>query len=134
MRVGLGQRRRDAHRRRREDHRTGDEAAGAEDDVGPPFSQDPSAREWRRAREQQRARELDRRPARQAADPERVELEAGLRNQTRFDAIRRPGERHHHAALRERLRDRERRQHVTGRSPGCDQTPQLLLCSHDERC
>ena len=52
----------------------------------------------------------------------------------RFDAIRRPCERHVHAALSERVRDRERGQHVSCRSPGRDQAPQLLLGLHDERC
>ncbi len=69
-----------------------------------------------------------------AADAKRVELEARLRNEPRFDAIRRPGERHVHAALRQRFRDCDRRQHVSCRPPGCDQAPTLPLCCHDERC
>jgi hypothetical protein len=52
----------------------------------------------------------------------------------RFDAIRRPGERHQHAACLERFRDRERRQHVAGCPPCCDHAPKLSLCSHDSRC
>ncbi len=134
MRVRLGQRRRDAQPRGREDHRAGDEATAAEHDVGPPRTQDPAARARRGAREQGRAGERDRRPAREAGDAEGVELVAGFRNQTRFDAIRRPGERHESAAPPQCVRDRERRQHVSCRSPGRDQAPQLLLCHHDERC
>ena len=66
---------------------------------------------------------------------ERVELVAALRNEPRLDAIRRPGERHLHAALPQRLRDCERRGDVTDRSPGRDQTPQLSLLLHDpSRC
>src|SRR5436190_413890 len=63
-----------------------------------------------------------------------VVLVARLRNQPRFDAIRRPGERHVNAALRQRVRDRDRRQDVTGRPPGCDQAPKLPLHRHAERC
>ena len=65
---------------------------------------------------------------------EGVELVAGVRNELRFDAIRRPGERHVHAALRQRFRDCERRQHVSCRPPGRDQAPKLSLHCHDERC
>ena len=134
VRVGLAQRGRDAHRRGREDHRAGDVAAAAEHDVGPPGAQDPPARERSRACEQQRPGERQRRLPRKAGDAEGVELEAGFRNQLRFDAIRRPGERHLHAAAPQRFRDGECRQHVSGRSPGRDQAPQLLLGSHAERC
>ena len=97
-------------------------------------AQDAAAGARRRAREQQRAGERDRRPAREAGDAEGVELVAGFRNETRFDAIRRPGERHVYAALRQRVRYCERGQDVSCRPPGCDQTPKLLLCCHDERC
>ena len=97
-------------------------------------AQDPPARARRAGREQHRAQLRERRTAWQAGDPEGVELVARFRNQTRFDAIRRPGERHVHAAPSERVRDRERRQHVSCRSPGCDQAPQRLLFLHDERC
>ena len=65
---------------------------------------------------------------------ERVELVAGLRNEPRFDAIRRPGERHVYAAARQRVGDRERGQHVACRPPGCDQAPKLPLHCHAERC
>ena len=46
----------------------------------------------------ERAEERRRRLPREAADRERVELVAGVRNEPRLDAIRRPGERHEHAA------------------------------------
>ena len=93
--------------------------------------EDRAARERRAAGAAERAYELRRRLPRQAADPERVELVAGLRNEPRLDAIRRPGERHVHAALRQRFRDRERRQHVSGRPPGRDHAPKLRLRCHD---
>ena len=135
MRVGLGERGRDAERRRREDHRPGDEAPAAENDVGP--APRAGSRGTRAAREpassSERASASDGRRGK-PRDPERVELVAGFRNEPRFDAIRRPGERHVHAALRQRFRDCERRQDVPCRSPGCDQAPKLPLHRHDERC
>ena len=112
--------------RRRSRRRRGRHPAGA--------PEDPPAVERRGAREEERPRECGRRPPREAADAERVELVARLRNEPRFDAIRRPGERHVYASRRQRFRDRERGQDVTGRPAGCDQTPKLLLRSHDWRC
>ncbi len=134
MRIGLGERRRDAERRGREDHRPGHEPAAAEHHVGPARAQDAAARARGGARQHQRARERDRRPAGKTGDAKGVELVAGFRNQTRFDAIRRPGERHVDAALRQGVRYCERGQDVSCRSPGCDQTPQLSLYCHVERC
>ena len=49
VRVGLGQRGRDAHRRGGEDHRPGDVPAAAEDDVGPAAAEDRAARARRDA-------------------------------------------------------------------------------------
>ena len=134
MRIRFRQGRRDAERRRGEHHRAGHEAAAAEHDIRSAFAKDPAAGARRDPRQDERAGELDRRPAWEAADPEGVELVARFRNEPRFDAIRRPGERHVHASLRQRLRDRDRRQHVSCRPPGCDQAPKLLLYCHDERC
>ena len=132
--VRLAERGGDAHRCGCEDHRAGDVAAAAEHHVGASRAKDPPARAWSRAGEQQRAGERKRRLPRQAGDPERVELEAGFRNQLSFDAIRRPGECHLHAAGPKCFRDGECRQHVSGRSPGGDQAPQLPLGFHAERC
>ena len=47
MRVGLGQRRGDPHRRGGEHHRPGDVTAAAEDDVRPAALEDRAARERR---------------------------------------------------------------------------------------
>ena len=133
VRVGLHDRRRHAPPRRREHHRPGDVPAAAEDDVGAARRENPAAGGRRATREQDRANERRRRPTRQPGDPERVELVACVRNELRLDAIRRPGERHVHAAPAERLRHRERRQHVAGRSPGGDQAVKLALFRHDFR-
>ena len=134
MRVGLRQRRGDPHRRGGEHHRPGDETAAAEYDVRPAPLEDPAAREGCAPRADERPRKLRRRLPRKAADLERIELVAGLRDESRFDPIRRPGERHVNAALRQRLRHRERRQHVSGRSAGGDQAPKLRLRGHAARC
>ena len=72
--------------------------------------------------------------AREAGDRERVELEAGFRNQPRLDAVGRPGERHRHAALAKRLRDCEGGPDVTGRSPGRDHAHELRRLVHSRRC
>ena len=134
VRIGLRERRWNAKRRRSEDHRTGDETTTAEDDVRAPPPQDRAAGVRRRTGEQQRTGKRDRRPPRKALYPEGIELVARIRNELRFDPIRRPGERHEYAPLRQRFCDRERRQHVTCRPAGRDQTPKLLLHRHDERC
>ena len=116
------------------DHRPGDVASAAEHDVGLPLAQDPPATSRRTHRSPERASLRKTRPARQPRDLESVELEARFRNEPRLDAIRRPGERHVDVALHERLRDCERRQHVAGGSPGCDQALELLLLHHVLRC
>ncbi len=69
------------------------------------------------------------------ATREGVERVAALRNEPRLDAIRRPGERHRHAAVAQRLRHRERRGDVPHRPAGRDQAPQLSVLFHDHgRC
>ena len=73
--------------------------------------------------EQQRAEQRDRRTARKAGDAKGIERVAVLRDELSLDAIRRPGERHLHPALAQGFGHRERREHVPGRSPRCDQTP-----------
>ena len=133
-RVGLRERSRRSFPPRRVDHRPRDVSTAAEDDVGTPSFEDARACARRAPGEQHRARERERRPARQARDAERVELVARVRNQLRFGAIRRPGERHVDAAAPQLVRDRQRRQHVSCRSPGRDQTPQLPLVRHSSRC
>ena len=111
VRVGLGQRRRDPPPPRREHHRPGDVAAAAEHDVGPAPREDPRAGARARDRRAASARaSASAGPPREARDAEGVELVARLRNEPRLDAIRRPGERHLHAARAQRLRDCERRQ------------------------
>ena len=92
--VRLRQRGRELPPPRRVDHRPGDVAAAAEDDVRPAPLQDRRAGARRAAGAQQRAEQRDRRPAREAGDLERVELVARLRDEPSLDAIRRPGERH----------------------------------------
>ena len=109
-------------RRRGEHHRPGDVPAAAEHDVGPPPREDARARDGAPGRRAAaRAQEPSDGPPRQPGDPERVELVARLRDELRFDAIRRPGERHLCAAPLQRLRDRQRRRDVSGRPPGRDQ-------------
>ncbi len=135
MRVRLRQRRREPHRRSGDNHRPGDEAARAEDDVGPPPLQDPAAFANGAARANDRAHELEARAARQRRDPERVELEPGLGNEARLNAIRRPGERHGGSAVAKRLADCDRRKHVSGCSSCCDQAPGRSLLGHGRpRC
>ena len=121
--VGLRQRGGQLPPPGRVDHRPGHVAAAAEDDVRPAALQDRRAGARRAAGPDQRAQERGRRAARKAGDLERVELVARLGDEPSLDAIRRPGERHRDAALAERCRDRERREHVTGCSAGRDQTP-----------
>ena len=130
VRVRLRQRRRDAPQARGEHHRPRDEAARAEDDLRPAPGEDPQAVRRRGARPPGRA-ELSRAGrARQAGDGERVEREARLRHQPRLDAVWCPGERHGHSAVAERLRDRERRPHVAGCSPGRDHARELRRRGH----
>jgi hypothetical protein len=94
MRVGLHQRSRNLLPRRRVHHRPRDVPAAAEHDVGPALGEDARAGTGRTAGEEQRAGKGRRGPPRQPRDPEGVELVARLRDELRFDAIRRPGERH----------------------------------------
>ena len=131
--VGLGQRGRDAQRAGREHHRAGDVAAAAEDDVRSAPAQDPDAGCRRQPGPDERPQERNGRPPREARDRERVERVAVRRDEPSLDAIRRPGERHQHAALAQRLRHRERRQHVACRSAGRDETPEPVVRLAAER-
>ncbi len=132
--VGLRERGRDAHRRRREHHRPGDVAAGAEDDVAAAPAQDRAAGARRHPGAVERREERRRGLPREAADPEGVELVARVRDELRLDAIRRPGDRHEDAPLRQRVRHCERGQDVPGRPAGCDHAPKLSLRCHEPRC
>ena len=134
MRVGFHQRRRDAEPRCRVDHRAGHVPTTSEHHVGPAAAQDLLAGAGRSECAPERAGLRDARPARQPRDAKRVELVAGVRNEPRLDATRRPGERHACPARYERLRDRQRRRDVADCSPGCDQAPKLLLVRHRLRC
>jgi hypothetical protein len=135
VRIGLGQRGRDLPSPGGVDHRPGDVAAAAEDDVRAAAPEDLSARARRAARPQERAQQGDGGPARKAGDLERVELVARLGDEPSLDAIRRSGERHADAALPQRLRDGERRQDVTRRSARGDQAPQpVVALAHRPRC
>ncbi len=130
VRVGLHHRRGNPSPRGCVDHRSGDVAAAAEDDVGSPRPQNPGTRSGRASRQQKRTCEGERRPARQTGDGERVELEAGFRNEPSLDAIGRSCERHPHAAALEHLRDCERRHDVSRCPAGRDQAPQLSPVLH----
>ena len=134
LRVRLRERGRDAERLRGHDHRPGDVSAAAQHDVRPAPAEDRAAGVRRGARLDEGADERGRRLAREAADRERVQLVAGLRNQLRFDAIGRPGERHVSASLPQCVRYCERGQDVTGRPAGGDQAPKLRRRFHVERC
>ena len=120
-------RRRDPRRPGCDDHRARDVAARRR--ARRPGGGARGSRGTRAARagpSPERPRELEPRSAREAGDRERVELVARLRNEPRLDALRRPGERHRRAARGERVRDRERGQHVPRRPAGRDQAPQLV--------
>ena len=134
MSIRLHQRRGDAEPGGRVHHGAGHVATASEDDVGLPLPQDPLAGARRTQRLADRAPERRRRLPRQTGDAKRVELEPSVRNEPRLGAIRRPGEGHLVSARDERLRDRERRQHVAGRPPGCDQALELSLLRHALRC
>ena len=135
VRVGLGQRRRDPARPRGEHHRPADVAAAAEDDVRPAAREDLPARERRPAGERERPEQRQARLAREAGDVERVELEAGFRNELRLEPIRRPGEGHPYAAAAQGFGDGDRRRHVTARSPGRDHARELAVRLHPRsRC
>ncbi len=120
--------------RRGEHHRPGHVAAGAVDDVGAATAQDRPADGGRRRGTAERAEQRGPRLAREAADPEGVELEAGFRDEMRFDAIRRPGEAHERPPLAECLRHRERGQDVPCCPAGRDHEPKLPVRCHAERC
>ena len=134
MGVGLGQGRRDPAQARRDDHRAGHVATAAEDDVGPALTEDRPAGERRLRSPHERAHELERRLAREAADLERVELEARLRNQPRLDAVGTAGERHARSARAQRFPDRERGSDVTGCSPCRYHDCELRRRAHSRRC
>jgi len=100
--------------------------AAAEDDVWAAALQDRRAGTGCTARTDQRAHELNGRAARKAGDLERVELVARLGDEPSLDPIRRPGEGHCDPARAKRLRHRQRRQHVAGRSARGDQAPETV--------
>ena len=128
MRVGLRERRREAQRGGGEHHRPGDVAAGAEDDVGSAAGAGSRGRRRGAAPARSSARTSAGEGWRgKAADPEDVELVAGLRDEPRLDPIRRPGERHEHSPLAQRVRYCERGQDVPCRPAGRDHAPKLSV-------
>jgi hypothetical protein len=133
VRVRLRKRGGNLPRPRRENHRAADVAAPAEHDIRLPARQDLAARKRGAAGERERPQQRERELARKAGDAERIELEAGLRNELRLESIRRPGEGHPHAVPAQRLGDGDRRRHVTARPPGCDQARELAVRLH-QRC
>ena len=130
MRVGFHDRRRNAAAGSCEHHRPCDVATAAENDIGPTAFEDSATRERSLARNQERPQQRHARLPRKPGDLERVELVAGFRNELRFGATGRPGERHERAARSQRFRHRERRQHVAAGSPGCDQAPRRVSLGH----
>ena len=134
VRVGLGQRRRNSTETRGEHHRPGDEAAAAEDDVGPAPREDPEAVDGGGRRAPRSLNLCRTRSARKAGDGERVELEARLRHQPRLDAVWSAGERHSHSAIPKRFPHCERGTNVTGRSSGRDHACELRRRAHSPRC
>jgi hypothetical protein len=134
VRVRLGQRRRDTARPRREHHRAGDVAAAAEDDVRLAPCQDPAARERRARRLPERAHEREAESPREAGHLERVEIEAGCRDEPCLEPARRPRKTDLDAARAQRLSDREGGDDVSRCSPGRDQAPELAAFPHGRRC
>ena len=130
VRVGLGQRGRYPAQPRGEHHRPRHVAAASEHHVRPSLREDPTARERRPHSLRQRTNEPDTKTPWEARDGERVELEAGLRNEPRLDAVGRPGERHSHSALAKRFRDCERGSNVTGCPSRRDHAPKLRRPVH----
>ena len=108
--------------------------APAEHDVGPTAPEDPQGGEWGRQRPPRGTHLREAGLAGEPGDAERVELEAGLRNQPRLDALARPCERHRHPALPQRFRDGEGEPDVTRRPAGCDQAHELGRPGHSPRC
>ena len=134
MGIGLDERRRDPAEAGGEHHWARDVTAGAEDDVGLPSLQDRPAGERCLACTPERAEECDRRRPREAADRERVELEACLRNQLRLDAVGTAGERHGRSAGAQRFPDRERGPDVTCGPSRRDHDYELRRLGHSQRC
>jgi hypothetical protein len=127
IRVRLGQSGADPQYPRREDDRSRDVSARTEDDVRPPAAEDPDARDRGPARERERTNERWAGATRKPAHAERVERVTRLRDELGLDAVRRAGERDADAAPAEGVGDRERRQDVTGGSPGRDQARERSL-------
>ena len=109
-------------------------SAGPQHDVRTASRQNSAAGERGLRCLRQRAHEVEPDSPRDPGDRERVELEAGLRNQLRLDAAARPGERHLHPALAQRFADRERWSDVPRCSARCDQTHELGRRFHSRRC
>ena len=109
VRIRLEQRGRRPLERGCKHHRAGDVTARSEDDVRPAPPQDPQARGRGTRRGRQRSHERDAGVPGQPGAAECVELVAGLRNEPRLDAIRRPGEGPPDAATLQLLGDGERR-------------------------
>ena len=125
MGVGLRQRRGNAAQARGEHHRPGDVAAASEDDIRTTPGEDAIAGERCSHRPTDGPHEPEADPSREARDRERVELEAGLRNELRLDAVARPGERHRHSARAKHLCDCERGPDVPCRPSRRDHAPKL---------
>ena len=135
MSIRLRQGRRDPLPPGRVDHRPRHVAAAAEDDVRPPRGKDLRARARRAPGEQHGPQLRASRPARQARDPERVELVPGLGDEPRLDPVRRAGEADADAAVPQRFGDREGRQDVAGGPAGRDHAPELRARGHrSARC
>ena len=130
MRIGLHDRGRDSARCGREDHRAGDVATAAQNDVRPPPRKDRPTGDGRLPRKDERPCKVGAELPRKARDVECVELVAGFGYELGLSPSRRPGERHERAAGAQRLGYRERRQHVASGSPGCDQAPRRFGLGH----
>ena len=123
MGVGLRQRGRNAAQARGEHHRPGDVAAASEDDIRTTPRENAIAGERRSRRPTDGPHEAESDPPREPGDRERIELEAGLRNELRLDAVARPGERHRQSARAKYLGDCERRPDVPCRPSRRDHAP-----------
>jgi len=134
VRVGLGESGGNATQPRREHHRAGHVTAAAEDDVWPAPHEDRAAGERSLRSAPERPEQRNRRRAREAADLERVELEARFRNQPRLDAVGTAGERHARSARAQRFPDCERGPDVTGCSSRRDHDYELRRLDHSRRC